>query len=334
MALVASALLYSCKDDGSKNNTAITEIVEELSVKQFKLGDKLDINYSNLENIDQINVVVDGKEIPNGSTISKDLIGLGNHSITINFLKGTEVLNSREFTFLVLGDAPATPWKYEIVNTYPHNNKYFTQGFYYKDGYIYEGTGLRNETYLAKYQLGATTTENEYKVVDDIFGEGITELDGTIYQLSWQDRIGFKYDQNFNKQAQFNMPGIVMEGWGITTIGKDLAISEGTQRIHFFDKDFNYKRTIQAVDDKNAYSRLNELEFKDDLIYANIYETNSIVAIDYSTGQVKGIIDLSDLKPKQTNPQADVLNGIAFKGENMLVTGKKWDYIYEIKIIK
>ena len=335
MAVVAASMVtFSCKDNASANNNAITEIVSGFEQKQFKFGDKINIDFSGLEGIDNVRITVDGKEIPNGSTISKDVVGLGNHSIFIEFLKGTEVQNSREFTFMVLGSEAAATWKYEVVNTYPHDNKYFTQGFYYKDGYIYEGTGLRNETYLSKYKLGSTTPENEYKLITDVFGEGITELNGTIYQLTWQDRIGFKYDQNFKQLEQFNMPGEVMEGWGITTVGNELAISEGSQRIQFFDKDLKHIRTIQAVDNQNVYLKLNELEYHDGLIYANVYETNNILVIDPATGQVKAKLDLSEFKPKQTNPKADVLNGIAFKGENMLVTGKKWDYIYEIKIIK
>ena len=335
LAAIASTMVtFSCKDDASANNNAITEIVSTIEQKRMKFGDQLTIDFSKLEGVDNVRITVDGKEVPNGSTISKDVIGLGNHSIFIEFLKGTEVLNSREFTFMVLGNEAAATWTYEVVNTFPHDNKYFTQGFYYKDGYIYEGTGLRNETYLAKYKLGEAKAENEYKVVEDVFGEGITELNGVIYQLTWQDRVGFKYDQNFRQLEQFNLPGMVMEGWGITTVGDQLAISEGTQRIQFFDKDFNYKRTIQAVDSENIYLKLNELEYHNGLIYANVYESGTILAIEPETGQVKAKIDLSELKTKQTNPQADVLNGIAFKGDTMLVTGKKWDHIYEVKIKK
>ena len=335
MAVVAASMVtYSCKDNASANNNAITEIVAGIEQKQFKFGDKLSIDIASLEGIDHVKLTVDGKEIPNGSVISKDIVGLGNHSIFVEFLKGTEVVNSRDFTFIVLGTEAPANWMYEVVNTYPHDNKYFTQGFYYKNGYIFEGTGLRNETYLTKYKLGTTNAEKEFKPTVDVFGEGITELNGTIYQLTWQDRVGFKYDENFNLIEQFNMPGEVMEGWGITTVGNELAISEGTQRIQFFDKDLKHIRTIQAVDNQNIYLKLNELEYHDGLIYANVYETNHILAIDPSTGQVKAKIDLSEFKAKQTNPKADVLNGIAFKDGNMLITGKKWDNIYEIKIKK
>lgn len=335
MACIATSFVtFSCKDNAAANNTAVTEIVTLIEQKQYKFGDKIEIDFSSLENVDRVKLTIDGKEIPNGSVISKDVVGLGNHSIFIEFMKGEEVINSREFTFLVLGNEAAQNWTYEVVNTYPHDPKYFTQGFYYKDGFIFEGTGLRNETYLTKYKLGSTTPENEYKVIADIFGEGITELNGSIYQLTWQDRMIFKYDQNFNQQEQINMPGSLMEGWGITTVGNELAVSEGTQRIQFFDEKFNLNRVIQAVDNQNIYLKLNELEYKDGLIYSNVYESGNILAIDPATGQVKAKMDLSELKTKQTNPKADVLNGIAFKGDNMLVTGKKWDYIYEIKINK
>ena len=334
MALVASAFITSCKNNEAANNNAITEIVSGIEQKQYKIGDKIDINFSNLEDVDNVKITIDGKVIPNGTTITEDVVGLGNHSIFIEFSKGNEISNSREFTFIVFGNEAAANWTYEVVNTYPHDNKYFTQGFYYKDGNIYEGTGLRNETYLAKYKLGDAKATKEHKVTADIFGEGITELNNSIYQLTWQDRSIFKYDLDFKLNQQFTMPAEVMEGWGITTVGNQLAISEGTQRIHFFDENLKHQRTIQAVDSENVYLNLNELEYKDGLIYSNVYQSNTILAIDPASGQVKAKLDLSEFKPKQTNPNADVLNGIAFKGDNMLVTGKKWDFIYEIKIKK
>jgi glutaminyl-peptide cyclotransferase len=341
-ATLGSGLLFSCKDTSGKNNAAITEIVSKIEQNKYKIGDKISIPIGNIEGITKVIVTVDEQEVPADFTIDGKKIGLGNHTVNLKFLKGEEETNSRDFTFVVYGDAPAAQWNYEIVGTYPHNPDYFTQGFYFKNGDIYEGTGLREgKTRLIKYKLGSTEPIKLYQIKDDVFGEGITELDGSIYQLTWQDRAIYKYDLDFNQTAKVDMPSQIIEGWGITTIGNELAITEGSQRIHFFDKDLKYLRTIQAFDSTQPYSYLNEIEYHDGLIYANVYlksghaDNSNIVVIDPQNGAVKAEFNFGELKGKQGNPQAQELNGIAFKDNgNMLLTGKLWDKIFEVKIKK
>ncbi|WP_312557460.1 glutaminyl-peptide cyclotransferase [Empedobacter brevis] len=339
---VFSSLLFSCKDSSGKNNTTITEIVSKIEQNKYKIGDKIDIPLTNLEGITKVVVAVDGQEVPADFTIDGKTIGLGNHTVNLKFFKGEEETNSRDFTFVVYANEPAAKWSYEIVGTYPHNNDYFTQGFYFKNGHIFEGTGLRDgKTRLIEYKLGATEPTKLYQIKDDVFGEGITELNGFIYQLTWQDRVIYKYDSNFNQVQKFEMPPQIIEGWGITTIGKELAVTEGSQRIHFFDENFNYLRTVQAFDSQQPYSYLNEIEYYDGLVYANVYlksghaDNSNIVVIDPQTGAVKAEFNFAELKGKQGNPQAQELNGIAFKENgNMLLTGKLWDKIFEVKIKK
>ncbi|MFV0180746.1 glutaminyl-peptide cyclotransferase [Empedobacter falsenii] len=341
-ATVFSSLLFSCKDSSGKNNTAITEIVSKIEQNKYKIGDKIDIPLTSLEGITKVVVSVDGQEVPADFTIDGKTIGLGNHTVNLRFYNGEEETNSRDFTFVVYANEPAAKWSYEIVGSYPHNNDYFTQGFYFKNGNIFEGTGLRDgKTRLIEYKLGAMEPTKLYQIKDDVFGEGITELDGFIYQLTWQDRAIYKYDLDFNQVKKLDMPAQIIEGWGITTIGKELAVTEGSQRIHFFDDNFNYLRTIQAFDSQQPYSYLNEIEYHDGFIYANVYlksghaDNSNIVVIDPQTGAVKAEFNFAELKGKQGNPQAQELNGIAFKDNgNMLVTGKLWDKIFEVKVKK
>jgi len=341
-ATICGSLFISCKDNNAKNNTAITEIVSKIEQNKYKIGDKISIPTASLEGITKVVVSVDEQEVPADFTIDGKKIGLGNHTVNVKFFKGEEETNSRDFTFVVYASEPAAQWNYEIVGTYPHNPDYFTQGFYFKNGDIYEGTGLREgKTRLIKYKLGSSEPIKLYQIKDDVFGEGITELDGSIFQLTWQDRAIYKYDLDFNQIAKLDMPSQVIEGWGITTIGNELAITEGSQRIHFFDKDFKYLRTVQAFDNTQPYSYLNEIEYHDGLIYANVYlksghaDNSNIVVIDPQTGAVKGEFNFAELKGKQGNPQAQELNGIAFKDNgNMLLTGKNWDKIFEVKIKK
>ena len=341
-ATLGSSFIFSCKDNNAKNNTAITEIVSKIEQNKYKIGDKIIIPINDLEGVTKVVVSVDEREVPADFTIDGKTVGLGNHTVNLKFYKGEEETNSRDFTFVVYASEPAKQMTYEIVNTYPHNPDYFTQGFYFKNGNIFEGTGLREgKTRLIEYKLGATEPTKLYQIKDDVFGEGITELNGFIYQLTWQDRAIYKYDLNFNQIEKYDMPGQIIEGWGITTVGNELAITEGTQRIHFFDANLKYLRTIQAFDNEQPYSYLNEIEFHDGLIYANVYlksghaDNSNIVVIDPQTGAVKAEFNFAELKGKQGNPQAQELNGIAFKDNgNMLLTGKNWDKIFEIKIKK
>ena len=194
---------------------------------------------------------------------------------------------------------------------------------------------------MIEYKLGATEPTQLYQIKDDVFGEGIAELNGFIYQLTWQDRVIYKYDSKFNQVQKIDMPAQIIEGWGLTAIGNELAVTEGTQRIHFFDENFAYLRTVQAFDNTQPYSYLNEIEYHDGLIYANVYlksghsDNSNVVVIDPQTGAVKAEFNFAELKGKQGNPQAQELNGIAFKDNgNMLLTGKLWDKIFEVKIKK
>ncbi|ADX67509.1 MULTISPECIES: glutaminyl-peptide cyclotransferase [Weeksella] len=321
----------ACKDDASVNNPLITQQVSAIEEKHYKIGDSLEITLEGLTNITEVKVEIDGKDFPNPGKITLENVGLGQHNVNVKFFNGSELTATREFNILVFADHPAQEWQYNLVNTYPHNPADFTQGFYYKDGFIFEGTGLTGQSRLVKYRLGSTTEELTGEVEKTSFGEGITELNGVIYQLTWQNRLIYEYDQNFELIRKITMPGEIREGWGITTMGQELVITDGSQKIHFFDKDFNYKRTIQAVDDKQAYSNLNELEYHNGLLYINIYQQNIIVAVDPASGAVVGKMNLEAFKAEQA-ADADVLNGIAFKGENMLVTGKLWNKIYEVSI--
>ncbi len=325
--------LVSCKDDASVNNPIITQQISSLEQKSYKIGDVLEIKKDGLLNISDIKLSIDGKSFPNGSKIDGKNLGLGKYNVTAEFYNGTELTSTREFSIIVFANEAAQEWTYDLVTTYPHNPDDFTQGFYYKDGYIFEGTGLTGKSRLVKYKLGSTEAEKVGNVDTSVFGEGITELDNTIYQLTWQNRLIFTYDQDLKMKDELAMPGEIREGWGITTMNDQLVVTEGSQKIHFFTKDLKYIRTVQAVDDKQGYSNLNELDYHDGLLYINVYQQNFVIVVDPETGAVKAKLNLDQFKPEQP-AESDVLNGIAFKGENMLVTGKLWNRIYEIKLKK
>ena len=220
--------------------------------------------------------------------------------------------------------------KADIVNTYPHDAAAFTQGLVFVDGALYEGTGRNGESALRKVELATGAVQQQIKIPAQHFGEGITVLNGKVYQLTWQTHTGFVYDlASFRQVQSFYLPG---EGWGITHDGSRLIISDGTANLRFFDP-VTLKETarVAVTEDGRPLDRLNELEYIDGEVWANVWYTDFIVRIDPATGVVNSKLDLSGLNTRRGSD--DVLNGIAWDaaGKRLFVTGKLWDSLYEIR---
>ena len=221
-----------------------------------------------------------------------------------------------------------------IIKTYPHDKNAFTQGLvFYKDS-IYESTGLYGKSTLRKVNLETGEVEKIHNLSDHLFGEGITILDNKIYQLTWRSKTGIIYEiDTFKTIGFFNYP---FEGWGITNDKKNLIISNGTNNLYFYDPEsFKMVKRIKVTDKGEPVSQINELEYIDGKIYANILRSNKIISIDPVTGKVLDWYDLSSLrKQAQGKNKIDVLNGIAFDEDNnsIYVTGKLWPILFEIKL--
>jgi glutamine cyclotransferase len=230
---------------------------------------------------------------------------------------------------------PAPVLGYRIVNTYPHDPRAFTQGLVFADGVLYEGTGIRGQSSLRKVDLKTGNILRVRQLSAHFFGEGITIYGNRVIQLTWRAKVGFVYDrQTFQLLETFNYP---TEGWGITHDGRSLIMSDGTSTLYFLDP-----QTFQEVDRLAVHtrdgpvSRLNELEYVQGEIYANVWKTDRIARISPQTGEVVGWIDLEGLlKPEDRNSRIDVLNGIAYDVENdrLFVTGKLWPKLFEIELV-
>ena len=225
---------------------------------------------------------------------------------------------------------------YAILKIFPHDPAAFTQGLTIAEGRLFESTG-QNDSWIAEVDL--LTGKQEKKVVLDkkYFGEGIAILHNKIYQLTWQNHVGFIYDlRTFKKIGDFQYDH---EGWGITHNGKNLIVSDGTDKLRFLDTlSLKPVSILTVVDDENVADKLNELEFVDGFIFANQWQTNYILKIDPTTGSVVGKMDLSALAEKMhlLNPEADVLNGIAYERKSgmLLVTGKLWPSLFALRLQK
>ncbi|MFM6925465.1 MAG: glutaminyl-peptide cyclotransferase [Ferruginibacter sp.] len=225
---------------------------------------------------------------------------------------------------------------YTIAAEYPHDTSAYTQGLEFYNGKLYEGTGDFETSSLRITDYKTGKVEQKHMMgTDSIFGEGITIFKDKIYQLTWESHIVYVYDiSNINKPVKtFNWP---YEGWGLTHNGTDLIISDGSAKLYFVNPDdFRLKSTIRVSDNDSPVYSLNELEYVDGFVFANIYQTDKIVKIDPSSGLVVAKFDFGDaLKNRfKSTDRTDVLNGIAYDSatKKFLVTGKRWPKMFEVK---
>jgi glutamine cyclotransferase len=226
---------------------------------------------------------------------------------------------------------------YSIINTYPHDTGSFTQGLIVYNGVMYEGTGDYGHSKLLKVDLNTGKAEQAISLENKYFGEGITILRDTIYQLTWKERKVFAYTlADFKKVREFT---INTEGWGLTTDGTSLIVSDGSNQLYYYNPTtFQLIKTQSVMEAGSLAFNLNELEFIDGYIYANKFQGPEIYKIDPASGNIVGKIDVSDLwkKIQLKDPAADVPNGIAYDSSNgkIYITGKKWPELYEVQLSK
>ncbi|RUA15981.1 MAG: glutaminyl-peptide cyclotransferase [Clostridia bacterium] len=232
------------------------------------------------------------------------------------------------------GMAAKTPvYGYRVLAVYPHDQGAFTEGLEYVDGNFYESTGLRGRSSLRKVDLATGEVLQMRPIADQYFGEGVTRFGDKLYQLTWQSHLGFVYDRaSFEPLATFRYP---TEGWGLTQNGRALIMSDGTPHLYFLDpRTLTLLRQVTVRDEAGPVWRLNELEYIDGEVYANVWQTDRIARIDPETGRVLAWIDLTGLLPEADRPGADVLNGIAWDvaGGRLFVTGKLWPKLFQIEL--
>jgi len=238
---------------------------------------------------------------------------------------------------------PAPPiLSYNIVKVYPHDTTSYIEGLFLHNNALYESTGNNGKSKLLKLNIENGKPEKEIKLDSAYFGEGISMVNNKIYQLTWQEHKVFVYDANtFKKIKEMQWP---FEGWGMTTDGKQLIISTGGSNLYFVNPDdFKIIKQVSVTDNYGPVGNINELEYVNGIIYANLYQTNYILKIDPQTGKVTGKLDLTGILDKSSIPydpakydvnSGNVLNGIAYDSakNSFYVTGKYWPALFEIKL--
>ena len=339
IAMGLTLVLISCgdKSEGEKDTFSL-EI--QNSQKTYVPEDVLSVSLINKKNIETDSIVY---------YLNKDRVSITDNKIPLSGTKlGTRTLRAKIYAkgrqyeaskdITILSSIKPKLYSYKILETYPHSITGYTQGLEFANDTLYESTGQYNESSLRKTDYKTGEIVKEVRLPDAYFGEGLTILNNKIYQLTWREKTGLIYNLQTMEQTGTFVYGESKEGWGLCNDGKNIYKSDGTDKIWTLSSNTLAEQDyIEIYTNTSKINSVNELEWVEGKIYANVYQQGSIAIIDPTNGAVEGVIDLTDLKSKVTqHPKLDVLNGIAYKGEpNILyITGKNWDKLFKIEIVE
>lgn len=239
------------------------------------------------------------------------------------------------FLLLSCADAKVKEYRLEVVQEYPHDTESYTQGLFFHEGNMYESTGLHGKSTFRKVDILSGEALEKMNFDKKYFVEGSVVMGDNLYILTWESRIAFVYDaKTLEYKSSWKYP---REGWGITTDGNQLIASDGTANLYFMDENFALDRKVIVKYEEAPVRFLNELEYIDGKIWANVYTADEIVIINPKDGRVEGVIDCRGLLPKNLyTSSTDVLNGIAYDPEDgkIYLTGKNWPRLYEVRLIE
>jgi len=301
------------------------------------IGSSIELGVNNPKGrpIVKITYTLDGEQVDKSLSIASGK--LGKRKITATILH-EDIETTIDGYIKVLNDKEPDIYTFEIINTYPHDITSYTQGLEFYNGDLYESTGQYQESKLRKIDYKTGEVLKNLNLSNGFFGEGLSILNERIYQLTWQEDTGLIYDVNsFEKKGVFRYD-LSKEGWGLCNDGQKLYKSDGTEKIWTLNaQTFTEDDYIEVFTNKGKIPSLNELEWINGKIYANIYQRNGVAIIEPTTGAVEGVIDFTPLKNLVTqHPDLDVLNGIAYNADTqtLFVTGKRWDKLFEVAIAK
>jgi len=330
-----------CKSGKQKNNFSLKT---PDAITKIKLGTSITLQLVNTKNltVDSVSYTLNSKNIGHTlgganfkKTFQNELLGNQIIKATVYYEGKTEQL-TKKLTFV--NATPPKLYHYEIIASYPHDRKAFTQGLEFIGDTLYESTGRNGQSSLRKVDYKTGTVLQQTDVDDNYFAEGITAVNGTILQLTWKGKEGLVYDAKTLKKIGNFAYNQSKEGWGLCNNGTQIYKSDGSEKIWILNPStYAEESFIQITTNKGVKTRFNELEWVDGKIYANTWQKDGIAIINPKNGALEGVINLSGLREQVTDhDDLDVLNGIAYKADTqqLFVTGKNWDKLFEIKIVE
>jgi glutamine cyclotransferase len=338
--ILLAITLINCGDTKKGENSLFTFDITSFK-EQYQPQEAIELSTlnPNSKSIDSIVYYVNDKKVGSKNSLEKftfqlkdQKLGYQNLKAIVYFSGDNSIATQR---IELVSNVKPKLLKYTIVNTYPHDIASFTEGLeFYKDT-LYESTGQKGNSYLRKYDYKTGKIYKQINLDSIYFGEGITFVNGKLYQLTWQEKTGFIYDAKTLKLEKTFTYEKDIEGWGMTNDGKYIYQTDGTEKIWKMDPE-----TRKMIDYINIYSgsskikAVNELELVDGKFFANVFEKDAIALINPANGAVEGILDMSGLRKLVNVTEQDVLNGIAYnpKTKTIFVTGKNWNKMFEIKV--
>jgi len=351
IAAAAILVIYSC--DNNKQQDSNVTITPEAGTS-YKSGDAVSVqaHYAASVKPDSIVFLIDSarvgsKKDSTAFSLKTDSMPLGPRIITARVYAAGKSQEASTNIVLLPSKAPVD-YTFKVEKVFPHDTTMYTEGLLFQDGVMYESGGgyltppgneeADGQSSLRKFDLNTGKVIKKIMLDPKVFGEGISIIGDKLVQLTWKEKIAYVYDKSTFKLLNTVPFNVGVEGWGMCFDGKKLYMDDSTNRIWFMDKD-TYRQTgfIDVYDDKGPVKEINELEYIDGKIYANVFTTDTIIAIDPRTGAVLERIDLAALYPQDKRPpNANVLNGIAYDAatKRIFITGKKWPKIFQVSFVK
>lgn len=337
-SVITVMLLAQCGGDTKKVEESSSFISPEAG-RTINVGDTIDLQVKLNDQADSVVYFADGERLSNSVDeqpvrVKTDKLALGIKAITAKIYRnGTD---PEEISTSITLKSSLIPIKigYTVIQEFKHDTESYTQGLEYHNGFFYESDGLAGESSIRKVEP-STGKVLLMTPVDNVFAEGMTIVGDKILMLTYKENINMVYDLNTLKLLRQYPTPYSRDGWGLCNDGNKIYNSDGTNMIHILNKEtYMEEGFIEVYDHNGPINSLNELEYIDGKIYANIYESNRIVVINPANGQVTAEIDLSNIYPKYASDPELVLNGIAWdaQGKRLFVTGKKWDKLFQIKL--
>lgn len=337
---------FSCSNTPKRSRKPVSTITIQPNKRNYIFGEKVSVNvktklkngeiknikvyYKNqlLKESKELDFTVDGIEIQS----------LGINNFRVDAVKMDALNNTRTKSISAVSNVVPKKLTYKIIEKYPHSKTYYTEGLEFYNGFIYEGTGENGSSGIFKINLASGNADQSHLMEEKYFGEGITILNDKIYQLTYRSKKGFIYNlKNFVVIDSFQYKSA--EGWGLTNDGTNLIMSDGTQFLTWLNpNDLSVIKKIEVANNKGIVTNLNELEYINGSIYANIYTTETIVQIEPETGKIISEVNMAGIINMYHNQKdrIDVMNGIAYdqNSNKIFVTGKLWPKLFEVEFIE
>ncbi len=343
LILLSFLFLIACNSekevgDAAQNSPRIKKQTKLVSPKinaEYVLGDVVAFKLESETPVDSIVLEYEGKEsvyLDKEFNWTAELGKTGVQKLKVNvYCQGLSETHYPKIIFF--SDVSPSRMGYQVLQTLPHDPTAYTQGLFFLEDTLVESTGQKGESRLSKINLKTAQVYSSTSLASQYFGEGSTIWKDQIYQLTWTSHTGFVYDLNLKQKQTFSYPH---EGWGITTFGDTLIVSDGTETLHLIDpRDFSEVGKLEVYTDESKVMNLNELEMIDGILYANVWLEEVIVSIDPKSGKVLSVIEMSGLDDRFESDDAEAYNGIAYHAgrKEIYVTGKLWPNLFQVKFI-